>query len=309
MAANSTRRSFQRYVLSLQYNGKLFSGSSGHPSSTTGTHPSSTPSVQEVVESALHQFADKSNVRDVQFSSRTDSGVHALGNALHVDIERRKRKKGDVLLPHEPISVQRALNSMLASKGIGITSVSTVPSTFHARLDAKHRTYMYRLIVLPKASTAWRCCLFEQEQSWIFSPSNSNFLNIDLMKAAAKSLLGRHNFSSFQNSGCQSRSAVKTLDVLDIRERRWNPTPLNDDLTSTDFSPFHFFQGSTMGINSYINGSCGVINTNNLLIPAPCRFRCRPACQRGRPGCRWSQTCRQRACPSPTRQGTTPRCR
>ena len=252
-------RVFQRYALSVQYNGKFFCGSSGHPS-TMGKHPAKHPSVQEEVEAALHKFARKTNVGDLQFSSRTDRGVHALGNTFHVDIERRSGKDQTLLAPHEPVTVQRALNSMLAPKGLCITSASTVPSTFHARFDAQHRTYMYRLLVLPRASAAWRGCLFEQDKSWIISPKNSHYLNVDLMKAAARPLLGTHNFSSFQNAGCQSRTSVKTLDVLDVRERRWSMQSLPNDLTCPNFTPFDFFQSSTMGLNSYIPGSSGVIS-------------------------------------------------
>ena len=256
------RRQFQRYVLSLQYNGQLFSGSSGHPS-TKGACRARHPSVQESVEAALTQFASAANIRDVQFSSRTDAGVHALGNTLHVEIERRRRKTLESLSPHPAAVVQRALNSTLANKGIGITSASTVPSSFHARFDAKHRTYMYRLLVLPKASSGWRCCLFEQDKSWIMSPRYSNYLNVELMRAAALPLLGRHDFSSFRNSGCQANSAVRTLDVLDIRERRWSDVSLPPDLTGTEFTPFDFFQSSTMGLNGYIPGSSGAVDTSS----------------------------------------------
>ena len=197
-----TTRNFQRYILSMQYNGKLFSGSSGHPS-TMGSCRASLPSVQEVVESALHKFVDNSNFSDVQLSSRTDSGVHAFGNTLHVDIENKRRKKNEVVAPHDPVTVQRALNSMLAPKGIGITSVSAVPPTFHARFDAKHRTYMYRLLVLPK-NPGWRNCLFDLNNSWIVSPRRSTYLNVDVMRAAARPLRPRQGPAKLKHVGAPS---------------------------------------------------------------------------------------------------------
>ena len=222
-----------------------------------GSCRASLPSVQEVVESALHKFVDNSNFSDVQLSSRTDSGVHAFGNTLHVDIENKRRKKNEVVAPHDPVTVQRALNSMLAPKGIGITSVSAVPPTFHARFDAKHRTYMYRLLVLPK-NPGWRNCLFDLNNSWIVSPRRSTYLNVDVMRAAARPLLGNHDFTSFQNSGCQAHSAIKTLDVLDIHERRWTTSP-----ASSSTSPFDNFRASSMGLNAYVEGSSGNVGRNS----------------------------------------------
>jgi len=252
-----TTRHFQRYVLSLQYNGQRFAGSSGHPS-TMGANRSVLPSVQETMEVALQKFVGRKNFSDVQFSSRTDAGVHAFGNTLHVDIENRRRNEHEVIAPHEPTTVQRALNSILAPKGIGVTSVSAVPSTFHSRFDAKNRTYMYRILVLPRSpsSAGWRGCLFEQDTSLIVSPRKSTHFNVDMMRAAAHPLLGKHDFTSFRNSGCQAAHAIKTLDVLNIDERRWTASPLSKN------APFDFFRGSSFGINAHVQGSCGNLDKN-----------------------------------------------
>ena len=249
-------RNFQRYLLSVQYNGKLFSGCSGHPS-TKGKNPSILPSVQEVIETALEKFVTKSNFRDFQFSSRTDAGVHAFGNTFHVDIENRRRNTKEQMPPHGSLIVQRALNAYLAPKNIGITSVSQVPSTFHSRFDANNRTYMYRILVMPHKNPSWRNCLFEQDKSYILAPPKSSILNIDAMRAAAVPLLGNHDFTSFRNSGCQANSAVKTLDVLNIDERCWtalSPLP-NDDMNAA--TSFDYFHGSSLGINAHVPGSSG----------------------------------------------------
>ncbi|KAD0390753.1 hypothetical protein E3N88_44336 [Mikania micrantha] len=72
-----------------------------------------------------------------------DAGVHALSNVCHVDVERiSKRKPGEVLPPHEPSVVKKAVNHFLQKNegDIMITDVRCVAADFHARYKAQERT-------------------------------------------------------------------------------------------------------------------------------------------------------------------------
>ncbi|XP_021891664.1 uncharacterized protein LOC110809976 isoform X3 [Carica papaya] len=93
----------QRYLVAIEYIGSRFSGSQKQPKCRT---------VVGVLEEAFHKFIGQPV--SVFCSSRTDAGVHALSNVCHVDVERiSKRKPGEVLPPHEPAVVRRAVNHFL----------------------------------------------------------------------------------------------------------------------------------------------------------------------------------------------------
>ncbi|KAK4768585.1 hypothetical protein SAY87_003726 [Trapa incisa] len=80
---------------------------------------------------------------------QVDAGVHALANVYHVYVERiSKRKPGEVLSPHEPAVVKRAINQFLQKDGrdIMVVEVRSVPYDFHDRYKAGERTYFYRLL-------------------------------------------------------------------------------------------------------------------------------------------------------------------
>eukprot|EP00250_Pteridium_aquilinum_P010792 c19628_g1_i3 orf=66-1112(+) len=141
-----------------------------------------------------------------------DTGVHALRNVCHVDVERvSKRKPGEILPPHEPGVVKRAVNHFLQRDGedVQVVDVRCVPRDFHARFEAKERTYHYRIIVSSEALS-----IFERNRAWHIQGD----LHIPAMQQACRYLVGHHDFSSFRASGCQAKSPVKTLDELHICE-------------------------------------------------------------------------------------------
>uniref|UniRef100_U3K3Q8 tRNA pseudouridine synthase n=2 Tax=Ficedula albicollis TaxID=59894 RepID=U3K3Q8_FICAL len=75
-------------------------------------------------------------------SSRTDSGVHALANAAHLDVPPRPGKAD-----FTGQQLAQGLNHHLRPEPIRILSAQRVPSTFHARFSALSRTYIYRLLL------------------------------------------------------------------------------------------------------------------------------------------------------------------
>ncbi|KAL7235745.1 hypothetical protein ACSBR1_019103 [Camellia fascicularis] len=143
----------QRYLVAIEYIGTRFAGAQKQPNFRT---------VVGVLEEAFHKFIGQPV--SVFCSSRTDAGVHALSNVCHVDVERiSKRRPGEVLPPHEPTVVRRAVNHFLQQKegDIMVIDVRSVAHNFHARYKAQERTYFYRLLSGPEPLST-----FEKDRAW-----------------------------------------------------------------------------------------------------------------------------------------------
>ncbi|XP_010930581.2 uncharacterized protein [Elaeis guineensis] len=197
----SQNHRIQRYLVAVEYIGTRFSGSQKQPNCRT---------VVGVLEEAFHKFVGQPV--SIFCSSRTDAGVHALSNVCHVDVERiSKRKPGEVLPPHEPGVVRRAVNHFLQKNegDIMVIDVRRVPADFHARFKALERTYHYRILSGPEPLST-----FEKERAW-HVPEDIDIL---AMKKACSILVGCHDFSSFRAAGCQANSPIKTLDELNVTE-------------------------------------------------------------------------------------------
>ncbi|KAK4768740.1 hypothetical protein SAY86_026890 [Trapa natans] len=196
----------QRYLVAIEYIGTRFSGSQQQPNCRT---------VVGVLEEAFLKFVGQPV--SIFCSSRTDAGVHALANVCHVDVERiSKRKPGEVLPPHEPSVVKRAINHFLQKDegDIMVVDVRSVPSDFHARYKARERTYFYRLL-----SGSEPLSSFEKARAWHVPEA----LDAKAMQEACKVLVGHHDFSSFRAAGCQANSPIRTLDELTVTEVASSP--------------------------------------------------------------------------------------
>ncbi|PWA73116.1 pseudouridine synthase family protein [Artemisia annua] len=195
-------KGIQRYLVAIEYIGTKFSGAQQQaPHCRT---------VVGVLQSAFHKFIGQPV--SIFCSSRTDAGVHALSNVCHVDVERiSKRKPGEVLPPHEPSVVKKAVNHFLQRNegDIMITDVRCVAADFHARYKAQERTYFYRLLSGPESLST-----FEKDRAWHVPEE----LDLSAMQKACKVLEGLHDFSSFRASGCQAKSPIRNLDELNVIE-------------------------------------------------------------------------------------------
>ena len=181
-----------RYKLTIEYDGTPYHGWQKQEHG---------PSVQAALEAACAQFAD----REVELfvAGRTDAGVHAKGQVAHVDFPQR-----------DPFNIREGLNRILIPHPIVILKAEEVSDEFHARFDAKKRHYLYRILNRDARPT------FDEKRVWhIFKP-----LDIEAMQAAAKYLIGHHDFTSFRSSECQSKSPMKTLDKLTVKRREKDPT-------------------------------------------------------------------------------------
>ncbi|KAH0866512.1 hypothetical protein HID58_083723 [Brassica napus] len=190
-----------RYLVAIEYIGTRFSGSQQQAKDRT---------VVGVLQEAFRKFVGQPV--KIFCSSRTDAGVHALSNVCHIDVERiSKRKPGEVLPPHEPGVVQRAVNHFLQRNDgdVMVTDVRSVPSNYHARYKARERTYFYRLL-----SGSDPLSILEKDRAW-HVPEELDLLS---MQEACRVLVGSHDFTSFRAAGCQAKSPVRCLDEFNVIE-------------------------------------------------------------------------------------------
>jgi tRNA pseudouridine38-40 synthase len=177
-----------RYKLILEYDGR---GLVGWQRQDNG------PSVQAALEQAIFRFCGETVTAHA--AGRTDAGVHALGQVVHVDIDK----------PTTTDTLRDAVNHHLRPAAIAVLSAEAAADDFHARFSAVRRSYLYRIVnrrapLTLDAGRAW----------WVPTP-----LDAGAMHAAAQILVGKHDFTSFRASECQANSPEKTIDVLDVARR------------------------------------------------------------------------------------------
>jgi tRNA pseudouridine38-40 synthase len=175
-----------RYRLTLEYDGTPFSG---------WQRQADRLSVQQVLEEAIARFSGESVV--TQAAGRTDAGVHALAQVAHFDLVRE----------WDAGRIREALNYHLKPHPVAVIESAAVGDEFEARFAATARHYDY-IILDRRARPA-----LEENRVW-HVPIR---LDAEAMHAAAQTILGRHDFTTFRDSQCQAKSPVKTLDRLDVR--------------------------------------------------------------------------------------------
>ncbi len=177
----------KRIALGIQYDGNEWRGWQTQPDGQT---------VQDRLEAAIRDFT-QTEIRTM-CAGRTDAGVHALEQVVHLDTE----------IERLPISWVRGVNSYLPPS-IAVRWAQEVPSDFHARNSAMARVYRYVLYNHPVRSPMLR-----GRAGWVFRP-----LALASMREAAKYLLGEHDFSSFRAAECQSITPVKTVQDIGIEQK------------------------------------------------------------------------------------------
>jgi tRNA pseudouridine38-40 synthase len=177
-----------RYKLTIEYDGTPFVG---WQMQGVGA------SVQSVLTEALAGCCN--HAVKVAGAGRTDAGVHALGQVAHVDLAKDWRAD----------KLRDAMNAHLRPHPVAVLAAEKVADDFDARFSARKRHYLYR-IVNRRADLA-----LERTRAWRVPRR----LDADAMHAAAKALIGKHDFTAFRSTECQAKSPVKTLDRLDVTRR------------------------------------------------------------------------------------------
>jgi tRNA pseudouridine38-40 synthase len=176
-----------RLALGLSYRGGAYQGWQSQPGGRT---------VQDRTEAALSAFA--AEPVGCVCAGRTDSGVHALNQVVHIDPPVQR----------ELASWVRGTNRYLDAD-IAVQWCQPVLADFDARRSAHGRRYRYVLL-----QSAVRPSLEHGLCGWTF-----HALDVAAMRAAAQRLIGEHDFSSFRAAECQALSPVKTMRSIDIGQR------------------------------------------------------------------------------------------
>ncbi|MGB8434275.1 MAG: tRNA pseudouridine(38-40) synthase TruA [Burkholderiales bacterium] len=176
-----------KIAIGVSYDGGPFEGWQSQPSGRT---------VQDELERALAGIATHP-VRLVA-AGRTDSGVHALGQVAHFESNVERPAQAWV----------RGANSALPP-AIAVQWAQPVPDAFSARYSATSRTYRYCVFCHPV-----RPVVLAGRVGWFHPP-----LELEPMQAAARHLLGEHDFSAFRSIECQARSPVRNLRRLGIAQQ------------------------------------------------------------------------------------------
>lgn len=174
-----------RYKLLIEYDGTPFVGWQKQKDGIA---------VQEVLEKALSTAVRESVT--LFGSGRTDTGVHAVGQVAHFDTTKTV----------DCYRLSESLNALVRPYPISIHRVEKTTETFHARFDARERTYLYRILNTPYPPA------LEQNRVWWYKYP----LDVDKMNEAAHLLLGKHDFSTFRASECQAKSPIKTLNYIHL---------------------------------------------------------------------------------------------
>jgi len=174
-----------RYRLLVEYDGRPYRGFQAQET---------LPSVQGAIEKAVLGFSGQ-KIRIIA-AGRTDTGVHATGQVIHMDLERDWR----------PAVVRDALNAYLMPQPISILEAEKVADDFHARFSATGRRYLYRILNRRSPPAV------DQGRVWhVRRP-----IDVEAMNEAAQVLVGHHDFTTFRDIQCQSKSPLKTLDVARV---------------------------------------------------------------------------------------------
>ncbi len=153
--------------------------------------------VQQIVETALAKLFPSSP--RLHSSSRTDTGVHALGMVAHFEVPRAE----DRMTPHK---LSLAINAWLP-EDVRVISAARVAEKFHARFDAGGKQYRYFIWNHPAMNPLLR------KMAWHVPRK----LDLQAMRTAAKLFVGKHNFQSFAaNPGYKNETAVRRLTRCDL---------------------------------------------------------------------------------------------
>ena len=185
-----------RIRIDLAYDGTEFSGWARQPGRRT---------VQSTLETTIAQVLRRDEPPTTVCAGRTDAGVHARGQVVHVDLPDEARDH-DTPVPTDD-ALRRWLPRALPTD-IAVQSIHPVPEAFDARFSALKRRYIYRLWDSPDYDPLTRR----------FAHTYPHSLDVSAMVAASQPLLGLHDFVAF----CRPKeggTSVRTLIELSPERR------------------------------------------------------------------------------------------
>ena len=230
----------QRYKIYIEYDGTPFVGWQFQKNGL---------SIQKVLQDAIFLFSQEKAI--VTAAGRTDSGVHALAQIAHFDLKKKVKKNKFI----------KGINQHIGNKPVTILSVNKVKKNFHARFDAKKRTYQY--IIINRESPL----ALQKNKAWHIRKK----LNVEAMKKGTKLLLGTHDFSTFRASSCGAKSPIKTLKKVSIKK--------NGDKIVIIFTSKSFLQQqvrSMVGCIKYLGDEQWSLDNFETAFKSKSRSKCAP---------------------------------
>jgi len=230
----------QRYKITIEYDGTPFVGWQFQKNGL---------SIQEILQNAIFNFSKEKTV--ITGAGRTDSGVHALAQVAHFDLKKQINKKS--FLP--------GINQHIGNKPVTVLKINKTNKNFHARFDAKKRTYQYRIINRQSPLA------LQKNKAWHIRKK----LNVKDMKKGAKLLLGTHDFSTFRASSCGAKSPIKTMEKISIKK--------NKDKLILKFTSKSFLQQqvrSMVGCIKYLGEGKWKLDDFEQIFRSKKRIRCAP---------------------------------
>jgi len=230
----------QRYQIKVEYDGTHFVG---------WQYQKNGLSIQEILQKAIFQFSREKVT--VTGAGRTDAGVHAIAQIAHFDLKKKIKKKS--FLP--------GINQHIGNKPVTVLKINKTSKKFHARFDAKKRTYQYTIINRQSPLT------LQKNKAWHIRKK----LNIKVMKKGAKLLLGTHDFSTFRSSSCGAKSPIKTMEKISIKK--------NKDKLILEFISKSFLQQqvrSMVGCIKYVGEGKWKLDDFERIFKSKRRAKCAP---------------------------------
>ena len=230
----------QRYRLKIEYDGTPFVGWQFQKNGL---------SIQEVLQKAIFNLSKEKVI--VTGAGRTDSGVHALEQTAHFDLKKQIKKEN--FLP--------GLNQHIGNKLITVLKINKTNKKFHARFDAKKRTYQYTIVNRQSPLT------LQKNKAWHIRKK----LDVKAMKKGARLLLGTHDFSTFRASSCGAKSPIKTMEKILIKK--------NKDKITLQFTSRSFLQQqvrSMVGCIKYLGEGKWNIDIFKQSFKSKNRTKCAP---------------------------------
>ena len=230
----------QRYKITIEYDGTPFVGWQFQKNGL---------SIQEILQNAIFNFSKEKVV--ITGAGRTDSGVHALAQVAHFDLKKIINKKN--FLP--------GINQHIGNKPVTVLKINKTNKNFHARFDAKKRTYQYTIINRQSPLA------LQKNKAWHIRKK----LNVKDMKKGAKLLLGTHDFSTFRASSCGAKSPIKTIEKISIKK--------NKEKLILEFTSKSFLQQqvrSMVGCIKYLGEGKWQLDDFEKIFKSKKRIKCAP---------------------------------
>lgn len=187
IAGHQTGQQTVKYRITLAYDGTDYSGWQVQDNRIT---------IQGVLNAALEKL-DGAPVA-THAAGRTDAGVHAEGQIVSFELSKDR----------DPNALLRALNGNLP-RDIRVVEASIAPPDFHARFDARSKTYRYRIWNAEVSNP------FLERFAWHFPFT----LDFGKLREDAGRLVGTHDFSAFTIVDCEARTRIRTIDDVEIVRR------------------------------------------------------------------------------------------